>query len=225
MRAMSECKAIIFDMDGLMIDTERLALKAWQLAGADFGYPISDEIFITMVGRNRRDSDCILVEIFGSDFPVDAVRKKRRTYVDGWIDEGKLAVKSGLLELLGFLGEISMPKAVATSTGYERAVYKLSLTNLLEHFPIVIAGDQIQKGKPAPDIFLAAAAQLGVLPEGCLVLEDSDAGIQAAYDAGMTPVMIPDMKPPSEKSLAFAHRIFEGLEEFHDYFRESLESM
>ena len=225
MRSMSECKAIIFDMDGLMIDTERLALKAWQLAGADFGFPISDDIFITMVGRNRRDSDCILVEIFGSDFPVDAVRKKRRTYVDGWIDEGKLAVKSGLLELLGFLGEISMPKAVATSTGYERAVYKLSLTNLLEHFPIVIAGDQIQKGKPAPDIFLAAAAQLGVLPEGCLVLEDSDAGIQAAYDAGMTPVMIPDMKPPSEKSLAFAHRIFEGLEEFHDYFRESLESM
>ena len=225
MRSMSECKAIIFDMDGLMIDTERLALKAWQLAGADFGYPISDEIFITMVGRNRRDSDCILVEIFGSDFPVDAVRKKRRTYVDGWIDEGKLAVKSGLLELLGFLGEISMPKAVATSTGYERAVYKLSLTNLLEHFPIVIAGDQIQKGKPAPDIFLAAAAQLGVLPEGCLVLEDSDAGIQAAYDAGMTPVMIPDMKPPSEKSLAFAHRIFGGLEEFHDYLRESLELM
>jgi len=219
---MSECKAIIFDMDGLMIDTERLALKAWQLAGADFGFPISDDIFITMVGRNRRDSDCILVEIFGSDFPIDAVRKRRRTYVDGWIDEGKLALKSGLLELLCFLDEISMPKAVATSTGYERAIHKLSLTNLLDHFPIVIAGDQIEKGKPAPDIFLAAAARLDILPERCLVLEDSDPGIQAAYNAGMTPVMIPDMKPPSEKSLAFAHKIFEGLEEFHNYFRESL---
>ena len=205
-----------------MIDTERLALKAWQLAGADFGFPISDDIFITMVGRNRRDSDCILVEIFGSDFPIDAVRKRRRTYVDGWIDEGKLTVKSGLLELLGFLGEISIPKAVATSTEYERAIHKLSLTNLLDYFPVVIAGDQIEKGKPAPDIFLAAAARLDILPESCLVLEDSDAGIQAAYNAGMTPVMIPDMKPPSEKSLAFAHRIFGGLEEFHDYFRESL---
>ena len=86
----------------------------------------------------------------------------------------------------------------------------------------MIAGDQVQRGKPAPDIFLAATAQLGVLPEGCLVLEDSDAGIQAAYEAGMTPVMIPDMKPPSEKSLAFAHRIFGGLGEFHDYLRESL---
>ena len=222
MRSMSECKAIIFDMDGLMIDTERMALKAWQLAGADFGFPISDDIFITMVGRNRHDSDCILVEIFGSDFPIDAVRKRRRTYVDGWIDEGKLAVKSGLLELLGFLDEISMPKAVATSTEYERAIHKLSLTNLLDHFPIVIAGDQIEKGKPAPDIFLAAAARLDILPERCLVLEDSDAGIQAAYNAGMTPVMIPDMKPPSEKSLAFAHRIFEGLAEFHDYFQGSL---
>ena len=102
MRSMSECKAIIFDMDGLMIDTERLALKAWQLAGTDFGFPISDEIFITMVGRNRWDSDRTLVEIFGSDFPVGAVRKKYRTYVDGWIDEGKLTVKSGLLDLLGF---------------------------------------------------------------------------------------------------------------------------
>ena len=89
----------------------------------------------------------------------------------------------------------------------------------------MIAGDQIQKGKPAPDIFLAAAAQLGVLPEGCLVLEDSDTGIQAAYDAGMTPVMIPDMKPPSKKSLAFAHRIFGELGEFHNYFRKSLELM
>ena len=225
MRSISECKAIIFDMDGLMIDTESLALKAWQLAGTDFGFPISDDIFITMVGRNRWDSDRTLVEVFGSDFPVDAVRKRYRTYVDGWIDEGKLAVKSGLLELLSFLDEISMPRAVATSTEYERAIYKLSLVNLLDHFSVVIAGDQVQKGKPAPDIFLAAAARLHILPENCLVLEDSDAGIQAAYDAGMTPVMIPDMKPPSDKSLASAHRIFEGLEEFHDYFRESLESM
>ena len=222
MRSMSECKAIIFDMDGLMIDTEKLALKAWQLAGADFGFPISDDIFITMVGRNRWDSDRTLVDIFGSDFPVDAVRKKYRTYLDGWIDEGKLAVKSGLLDLLGFLGEISMPKAVATSTEYERAIHKLSLTNLLDHFPVVIAGDQVQKGKPAPDIFFVAAIRLGILPERCLVLEDSDAGIQAAYEAGMTPVMIPDMKPPSEKSRAFAHRIFSGLEEFHNYFRGSL---
>ena len=223
MQSISKCKAIIFDMDGLLIDTERLALKAWQLAGADFGFPISDEIFISMVGRNRRDRDCTLVEIFGSDFPVNAVGKRYRTYVDGWIDEGKLAVKSGVLELLDFLYKISMPKAVATSTEYERAIYKLSLTNLLDHFPIVIAGDQIEKGKPAPDIFLAAAAQLGVLPEGCLVLEDSDAGIHAAYEAGMTPVMIPDMKPPSKASLAFAHRIFGELGEFHNYFRKSLE--
>ena len=225
MWSISECKAIIFDMDGLMIDTERLALKAWQLAGVDFGFPISDDIFISMVGRNRWDSDRTLVEFFGSDFPVDAVRKRYRIYLDGWIDEGKLTVKSGLLDLLRFLERISMPKAVATSTEYERAIHKLSLTNLLDHFPIVIAGDQVQKGKPAPDIFLAAAVQLGVLPENCLVLEDSDAGIQAAYDAGMIPVMIPDMKPPSEKSLAFAHRIFEGLKEFHNYFRASLELM
>ena len=222
MRSINECKAIIFDMDGLMIDTERLALKAWQLAGADFGFSISDDIFITMVGRNRRDSDCTLVEIFGTDFPVGVVRGRYRAYLDSWIDEGKLSVKSGLLDLLSFLDKISMPKAVATSTEYERAIYKLSLTNLLEHFPIVIAGDQVQKGKPAPDIFLATAVQLGVLPENCLVLEDSDAGIQAAHDAGMTSVMIPDMKPPSEKSLASAHRIFGGLAEFHNYFRESL---
>ena len=222
MRLASKYRAIIFDMDGLMIDTERLALKAWQLAGADFGFPISDDIFITMVGRNRSDSDHTLVEIFGSDFPVDAVRNRYRMYLDGWIDEGELSVKSGLLDLLGFLDKISMLKAVATSTEYERAIHKLSLTDLLGYFPVVIAGDQVEKGKPAPDIFLAASVRLGVLPENCLVLEDSDAGIQAAYDAGMTPVMIPDMKPPSENSLAFAHRIFVGLREFHDYFRESL---
>lgn len=222
MQSIGECRAIIFDMDGLMIDTERLALKAWQLAGADFGFPISEDIFITMVGRNRKDSDRTLVEIFGSDFPVHVVRDRYRTYLDSWIAEGGLSVKSGLLELLGFLDKISMPKAVATSTEYERAVHKLSLTNLLDRFPVVIAGDQIEKGKPAPDIFLAAAAQLGALPEDCLVLEDSDAGIQAAYDAGMTPVMIPDMKPPSAQSLALVHKIFGELGEFHDYLRKGL---
>ena len=222
MPSMSECRAVIFDMDGLMIDTERLALKAWQLAGVDFGFPITEDIFVTMVGRNRWDSDRTLVEVFGSDFPVDAVRKRYRTYVNGWIDEGKLSIKSGLLELLGFLDHVSIPKAVATSTEYDRAIHKLSLVNLLERFPIVIAGDQVQKGKPAPDIFLAASVQLGVLPKHCLVLEDSDAGIQAAYDAGMTSVMIPDMKPPSEKSRTFAHRVFGELGEFHHYFRESL---
>ena len=205
-----------------MIDTERLALKAWQLAGADFGFPISGDIFITMVGRNRWDSDRTLVEVFGSDFPVDAVRKRYRTYLDGWIDEGKLSIKSGLLELLGFLDQALIPKAVATSTEYERAIHKLALVNLLDHFPVVIAGDQVKKGKPAPDIFLAAAARLDILPERCLVLEDSDAGIQAAYDAGMTSVMIPDVKPPSEESRTFAHRIFGELAEFHHYFRESL---
>ncbi len=225
MPSISECRAVIFDMDGLMIDTERLALKAWQLAGVDFGFPISEDIFITMVGRNRWDSDRTLVEVFGSDFPVDAVRKRYRTYVNSWIDEGKLSIKSGLLELLDFLDKVSMPKAVATSTEYERAIHKLSLVNLLERFPIVIAGDQVEKGKPAPDIFLAASTQLGVLPEHCLVLEDSDAGIQAAYDAGMTSVMIPDMKPPSEKSRTFAHKVFGELGEFHDYFRKSLELM
>jgi HAD superfamily hydrolase (TIGR01509 family) len=225
MRSISECRAIIFDMDGLMIDTERLALKAWQLAGADFGFPISEDIFITMVGRNRRDSAHTLVKIFGIDFPVGAVRNRYRTYLDSWIDEGKLSIKSGLLELLDSLDKISMPKAVATSTEYERAIYKLSLANLLEHFPIVIAGDQVEKGKPAPDIFLAAAVRLDILPGSCLVLEDSDAGIQAAYDAGMTPVMIPDVKPPSEKSIAFAHKIFGRLGEFHDYLRENLELM
>ena len=222
MRSISECRAIIFDMDGLMIDTERLALKAWQLAGADFGFPISEDIFITMVGRNRRDSAHTLVKIFGIDFPVGAVRNRYRTYLDSWIDEGKLSIKSGLLELLDSLDKISMPKAVATSTEYERAIYKLSLANLLEHFPIVIAGDQVEKGKPAPDIFLAAAVRLDILPGSCLVLEDSDAGIQAAYDAGMTPVMIPDMKPPSEQSLALAHKIFGGLGEFHNCLREGL---
>ncbi len=222
MPSIRECRAVIFDMDGLMIDTESLALKAWQLAGVDFGFPITEDIFVTMVGRNRWDSDRTLVEVFGSDFPVDAVRKRYRTYVDGWIDEGMLSIKSGLLELLGFLDQVSIPKAVATSTEYDRAIYKLSLVNLLDHFPIVIAGDQVEKGKPAPDIFLAAALQLEVLPKHCLVLEDSDAGIQAAYDAGMTSVMIPDMKPPSEKSRAFAHRVFGELDEFHDYFRESL---
>jgi HAD superfamily hydrolase (TIGR01509 family) len=209
-------------MDGLMIDTERLAIEAWRLAGTDFGFPITGEIFMNMVGRDLRHGDRVLVETFGSDFPTTSVRERYRAYMDRWINEGKLSVKPGLLDLLSFLDEISMPKAVATSTDYDRAIHKLSIANLLERFTVVITGDQVQKGKPAPDIFLTAAKRLGVLPENCIVLEDSDAGIQAAYVAGMTPVMIPDIKPPSEESIACAHRILSALEEFHDYFQESL---
>lgn len=206
-----EIRAVIFDMDGLMLDTERLAQEAWQQAGADLGYDLPDAIYRQAIGRTAPATEVIFRGHFGAESPFEAIYERKQQYYHAAIEEGRVALKAGLLPLLDCIDRLGLPKAVATSTARPLALQKLRATNLLDRFPHIVCGNEVANGKPAPDIFLAAAAKLNVPPPVCLVLEDSPAGIRAAHAAGMIPIHVPDLVPTTDDIRALAHRVVADL--------------
>ncbi len=181
-------------MDGVMFDTERLALEGWLLAGERMGLPIDKDFVSHLRGRNVADSRTFYRGAFGRD-DYDAARAIRTDHMDTAIEREGLPVKSGLLPLLEALRERGLPAALATGTARARAMEYLRLAGVERFFSAVVCGDEVPHAKPAPDIFLMAAGALGLPPGRCMVLEDSHNGLAAARAAGCLPVMIPDLTP------------------------------
>ena len=205
--------AVIFDMDGLMLDTEPLAARAWVDAARDLGVAFDASINHRLIGRNFPDCRTIIGEHHGAGYPVDDLMGAWHGAYDAIVQREGIAFKPGLPELLDWLDEARIPKAVATSTRRARAQAKLELTGILERFAALVGGDEVARGKPAPDIFVEAARRLGVPPSACMVLEDSEPGMRGALAAGMTPVMVPDLLPPSPALLATAPLVVATLHE------------
>jgi HAD superfamily hydrolase (TIGR01509 family) len=205
--------AVIFDMDGLMLDTERLAPRAWVEAAASLSVEFDLALTQPMVGRNFRDCQAIIVDHYGPAYPTADLMRAWHVAYDAIVDREGIALKPGLLDLLDWLEARRIPKAVATSTRRDRAQAKLASTALLPRFVALVGGDEVARGKPEPDIFLAAAARLGEAAQHCLVLEDSEPGVRAALAAGMTPIMVPDMHVPSAALVALGPLILESLAE------------
>jgi HAD superfamily hydrolase (TIGR01509 family) len=206
-------RLVIFDMDGLMFDTERIAVDAWQRAGELLGYEISPTLVIETIGLNRQDTQAVLLSHLGSAFPYQEARRLRIQYAEDVIALNGVPIKDGLHSLLDFLDGAGIRKAVATSTERTRALKLLGLAGVRDRFDVVVRGDEVPRGKPNPDIFLAAAARLHCDPSNCMVLEDSESGLKAAYLAGMLPVLVPDLKMPSTQTETLAFRTFRSLVE------------
>lgn len=209
--------AVIFDMDGLMLDTEKLSKHSWYQAVAQYGYTFEEDVYQQLVGRGIADVERILHRAFGMDFPFQDVLKDKMAFFDMSIDRDGVPVKPGLLGLLDFLDAVPLPKAVASSSYRDVVTRRLTGAGLKQRFEAVVCGDDIQNGKPSPDIFLEAAARLGVLPSVCVVLEDSDAGILAAHQAGMLPVLVPDLKIPGVETIQTAYKVFDSLFEVREF--------
>ncbi|MCP4753337.1 MAG: HAD family phosphatase [Proteobacteria bacterium] len=205
------CRAVIFDMDGLMLDTEIISQKAFLQATRDFDYEVPVEIFIQIVGRNAESSKAFLYETFGESFPYQEIVGQMHAYEEESIGRHGIPLKPGLLELLDLLERFSIPKGVGTSTRKTQACNRLQIANIKDRFDIIVGGDEVQASKPAPDLFLQVARKLGVEQANCLVLEDSEPGVKAAYAADMTPIMVPDLKQPSEDIRKLAARVFPSL--------------
>jgi len=195
-RALFRPDAVIFDMDGLMLDTEPLAARAWGEAAAGLGVGFDMALAQAMIGRNFADCSAMLRAHYAAPYPVDALLAGWHAAYDAIVEREGLAVKPGVHELLGWLEGNAIKRAVATSTRRERAVSKLERTALLPRFHQIVGGDEVARGKPAPDIYVEAARRLGASAASCLVLEDSEPGVRAALAAGMLPIMVPDLHPP-----------------------------
>ena len=204
-------RAAIFDLDGLMLDTESISHQAWKKAMADFGFILPDDLYHKIIGLVIDDIQVIFNEAFGTNFPLQKIYKQRFHYIDEYIKQHGIGIKPGLLELLDLLDSVDLPKAVATSSTEKCAMRKLDATGLAQRFQVILCGDNVPRGKPAPDIFLITAGKLNVPPDACLVFEDSDNGLIASHRAGMTTILVPDTKQPSPDIAPFAFKIFPSL--------------
>jgi HAD superfamily hydrolase (TIGR01509 family) len=204
--------AVVFDLDGLLIDTERMALRAFQHAGESLGVSLTRGVFEGLIGRTSAESASSLLAAFGADFPLEEYRQIVRAVMDEEIATRGIPVKKGVLALLEALERSGVPTAIATSSMRDRALFKLERTGLERRFGLVVAGDDVTRSKPAPDIFREAARRLDVPPERCVALEDSPIGIRAAAGAAMTAVMVPDLVAPDDVARSLAHAIVEDME-------------
>ncbi len=206
-------RAVVLDMDGLMIDTEGMSRIAWQKTLAEWGFAITEEQYLQLIGLVVADVGKVMRVWYGAEIPFDSIYQRKLGMVDEIIAAQGIPQKPGLSAFLAAVDSLGLRKAIATSTARERAIYKLNLSRVPGAFEAVAGGDEVARGKPAPDLFLLAARRLGLPPEECLAFEDSDPGVLAARDAGMRVVIIPDQKPPSPEAAAAAWRILPSLEE------------
>ncbi len=209
-------RAVVFDMDGLMLDTERLDRDLWQAAARQHAIDIPDSLHASLVGRRAVDAERTLRGHFGVDFPLEAIRADVHLQWQEIATGDGLPRKPGLERMLIALERARIPKAIATSTARAKAL--VSLGPLADRFQALACGDEVHNGKPAPEIFCLAARRLGVAAADCLALEDSPPGVAAARAAGMTVIMIPDLVAPPEPP----EFICESLDQVADWLQSRL---
>ena len=212
-------KAVIFDMDGLMIDSERVTYNEYVKKLAQLGHhDFTEELYRNCLGKNKQGICQVFIDHYGQDFPMDEVWDD----VHVWIDESLrqyVPKKKGLVELLEYLKANNYKTIVATSSGRARVDEILKNADLTKYFDDTICGDEVIHGKPHPEIFLTACQKLDVKPEEALVLEDSEAGILAAYDGRIDVICVPDMKYPEPQFVEKVTKIIDSLDEVIDYLK------
>lgn len=212
-------KAVIFDVDGTLLDTERIYMKAWKEAAAEAGYVMPDSVLQKTRAVNAKDAARIFEEEIGNGFSYQAVRPIRVRIAEEIIKRESPILKPGVLELLAFLEGKGIRLSVASSTNQQGTREHLAESRILDRFEVVVGGDMVTNGKPHPDIFLKAAEALRVAPEECIVVEDSPTGIRAAYAAGMKAVLVPDQAVITQEIIDMADVVLNSLLEMPAYLQ------
>ena len=220
-KKMEQIKAVLFDMDGTLIDTERYYRIFWPKAMAAFGYVMTDEQALSMRSLGRPFAPERLKAWFGESLDYQAVREKRKELMEEALAKNGIRVKEGAVELLKALREKDVVTAVVTATDRERADRYLAQTGLAPYFSEVISATKVKEGKPSPDIYLYACESLGLKPEYCVAVEDSPNGIMSAYRAGCRVIMVPDQTPADETVTPYLYGCAAGLGEISKMLFES----
>ena len=195
-------RAVIFDMDGLLVDSERAILDCWRSVAAEQALPLDDGLWLSMVGMHDAACAELLVRLLGGA-KAERLNIDCKDRYDLLVEQG-LPLKDGAVELLQELSARGVPLAIATSTRRERALIKLERSGIHDFFEVVVTSSDVTHPKPAADIYLLAASRLGVSPGNCTALEDSEMGVRAANAAGMAVIQVPDLVPASELTRSLA---------------------
>ncbi len=213
-------KAVVFDMDGVIFDSERLVLECWKEIAQTKGMEQMDEVFRKCIGTNMIKTKEILLEHYGENFPFDEFRTEASILFHSRYDNGRLPMKTGIKELLLYLKEEGIKIGLASSTRYEVVRQELQDASILPYFQSLTCGDMVKQSKPEPEIFLKACESLCVKPEEAIAIEDSFNGIRSAYRAGMLAIMVPDMVAPNEEMEQLAGKIFNNLLEVKEWLKK-----
>lgn len=217
---MSKKYNIIFDMDGLMFDTERVFIQAWDYAGEKIGIGKAGYMVYKTLGMNIAAANKIWREEFGERYQQEELRKHTKDFLQEYYAKNKVPVKKGLYILLEYLKKTGYRLAVASSSPRWEVEKHLKDAGITEFFEGIVCGDMVEKSKPNPEIYEKACQMLGVELETCLALEDSKNGLLAAYRAGCKPVMVPDLWQPDEETESILFQKFENLEQVKEYLEE-----
>lgn len=213
-------KAVVFDMDGVLFDTEKLCLDSWDAIAKENGVGDVETVFLQCVGRNSNDTRTIIMEHYGEDFPYDTFRKRASEWTREYLRNNGMPIKPGVREILEFLKGAGYEIGLASSSGKETVLSHLQAAGLLEYFSVIVTGDMVEHSKPNPDIYLLACEEMKVAPEAAYAIEDSPNGIRAAHAAGMSPIMVPDLIAPDDEMKELSFRIFKDLYEVKDFFQK-----
>lgn len=203
--------AVVFDMDGLMLDSERAIIACLAEAARERGHDLPELLWLSMVGHSEAVCRHLLDEAVG-EAERERILQRSHVLYDAVVAAG-MPHRPGIIEMLDFLQVQGIPRAVATSTRRPLALKKLEAAGLLTRFDAICTSSDVEHPKPAPDIYLLAARSLGIEPSRCLVLEDSPTGVRAALAAGMYPIQIPDLLVPDDAVRALGHLILPSLDD------------
>lgn len=204
-------RGVLFDVDGVILDTECLYSRFWMEACHFYGFPMTREQSLQMRSLNKTAGQEKFHVLFGPAADYATIRLKRIALMDAFVEKEGVAAKPGIYALLDALEARGIPCAITSSSPRERLERYLTPLNLYHRFAKVVSGYDVPKGKPEPDIYLRGAAELGLPPEACLALEDSPAGILSAHRAGCMPVLIPDQDTPGEDTLSLLYAKADSL--------------
>lgn len=214
---MGQIQAVLFDMDGTLIDTECFYRRCWPMALEAFGYHMTDEQALSMRSLGRPFAPKQLKKWFGEELDYWAVRDKRKELMEEMVAKEGIRLKPGAIDLLTQLRQRGITAAVVTATDLERANRYLEKLGLLPYFDRVISATQVGQGKPAPDIYSFACRELGLMPKACIAVEDSPNGVLSAHGAGCQVIMVPDQTQPDEKLEKFLFSVVPNLADIVKY--------
>ena len=206
-------KGIISDMDGVILDTEKLYVRFWREAASFYGFPMTIEHALGIRSLSGKLAEEKLQGWFGKEFDYNAVRQKRIELMDEFVNQNGVEPKPGAKALLSYIKDNGYALALATATPVDRAGRYLKSVELYSFFDQIVSAREVKRGKPAPDIYLCAAKRLGLDPKECIALEDSQNGIRSAFAAGCKTIMVPDLDQPTEEIMPLLFGVANGLED------------
>lgn len=216
-REKKQIRAVVFDLDGTLINTEKYYVRLGMEVSKEMGYDIPREVILSLRSLNRKFSKPMLQEMYGADFDFEYFHRTRNERFARLLEEKGIEKKPGADEILDYLKENGYRTAVATATDLERAERYLREIKLYEKFDQIISVSNVANGKPMPDVYLEACRQLGEEPENCMAVEDSENGVKSAYGAGMRVVMVPDLAPPKEEVRPMLYGMADTLSEVKNF--------